>query len=193
MSRAQLKKYLQGLGETELREVILGLYDARKEAKEYLEFFIDPDIKDTVEKYRKLLTRQYFNSKGRPLKRFPLSEGNRLVKNAVTLGIPPEEACDIMVYNLEDAISWLVMRRSMGQTAWTALINTFRRAADYAFAYGLTEIMKERFDRLMKYSRHAPGHLRVEERLAQEYEEASIYNGKDHEDGLEDSNNPENG
>ena len=43
MSKAKLKKYLQTLSPKQVIEVMLKLYDARKEAKEYLEFYLAPD------------------------------------------------------------------------------------------------------------------------------------------------------
>ena len=43
MSKAKLKKYLQTLSKEQVIEVMLELYDARKEAKEYLEFYLTPD------------------------------------------------------------------------------------------------------------------------------------------------------
>ena len=42
MSKAQLKKHLLKLTQEEVIDVILELYDARKEAKEYLEFYMNP-------------------------------------------------------------------------------------------------------------------------------------------------------
>ncbi len=44
MSKAKLKKYLQTLSKEQVIEVMLELYDARKEAKEYLEFYLTPDL-----------------------------------------------------------------------------------------------------------------------------------------------------
>lgn len=44
MSKLALKKELEHLSSTQLIQIILDLYDARKEAKEYLEFFLNPDI-----------------------------------------------------------------------------------------------------------------------------------------------------
>ena len=43
MSKAKLKKYLQTLSKEQVIEVMLELYDARKEAKDYLEFYLTPD------------------------------------------------------------------------------------------------------------------------------------------------------
>lgn len=43
MTKAQLKKHLQKLPKEQVIEVILELYDARKEAKEYLDFYTNPN------------------------------------------------------------------------------------------------------------------------------------------------------
>lgn len=43
MSRTQLKKHLTALTKEQIIEVMLELYDARKEAKEYLEFYLNPN------------------------------------------------------------------------------------------------------------------------------------------------------
>ena len=38
MSKAQLKKHMKTLEKDEIIEMVMEMYDARKEAKEYLEF-----------------------------------------------------------------------------------------------------------------------------------------------------------
>lgn len=44
MSKKSLKKELDQLTKEQLSQIILDLYDARKEAKEYLEFFLHPNV-----------------------------------------------------------------------------------------------------------------------------------------------------
>ena len=56
MSKAKLKKYLQTLSKEQVIEVMLELYDARKEAKEYLEFYLTPNSNAELEKCKKVLT-----------------------------------------------------------------------------------------------------------------------------------------
>ena len=51
MSKAQLKKHLSALTKEQIIEVILELYDARKEAKEYLEFYLNPNEDEKLEEY----------------------------------------------------------------------------------------------------------------------------------------------
>ena len=43
MPKVTLKKYLGTLEKSEIIDVVLDLYDARKEAKEYLDYFLNPD------------------------------------------------------------------------------------------------------------------------------------------------------
>lgn len=50
MSKAQLKKELANMDAVQLRELILDLYSAKKEAKEYFEFFLEPDVNKLTEK-----------------------------------------------------------------------------------------------------------------------------------------------
>ena len=54
MSKAQLKKHLNTLEKPQIIEMVMELYDARKEAKEYLEFYLNPDENKELEKFKKI-------------------------------------------------------------------------------------------------------------------------------------------
>ena len=64
MSKAKLKKYLQTLSKEQVIEVILELYDARKEAKDYLEFYLTPDNNAELEKCKKAIRQEFFPTRG---------------------------------------------------------------------------------------------------------------------------------
>ena len=42
MGKAQLKKEIQALSREELEHLVLEAYEARKEIKQYFDFFLDP-------------------------------------------------------------------------------------------------------------------------------------------------------
>lgn len=44
MSKLQLRKHLRTMTADDLAALVLEVYDARKEAKEYLEYYLNPDI-----------------------------------------------------------------------------------------------------------------------------------------------------
>lgn len=55
MSKVTLKKYLGTLEKSEIIDVVLDLYDARKEAKECLDYFLNPDEKAKMNEYKAIL------------------------------------------------------------------------------------------------------------------------------------------
>lgn len=49
MSKTELRKQLRTLEADDLRELIMEIYGARREAKEYLEFWLNPDIRKKLD------------------------------------------------------------------------------------------------------------------------------------------------
>ena len=64
MSKARLKRQLQSLPKERVIEIMLELYDARKEAKEYLEFYLTPDSNAELEKCKKIIRQEFFPPRG---------------------------------------------------------------------------------------------------------------------------------
>lgn len=58
MSKLLLKKELKHLTKEQIVEVILSAYGASKEAKEYFDFFIDPNPSQLLEKYQNLIAKE---------------------------------------------------------------------------------------------------------------------------------------
>lgn len=58
MSKLQLKKILMTMDADDLRALVLQTYDARKEAKEFLDFFANPDIDKKLEKTTEALNKE---------------------------------------------------------------------------------------------------------------------------------------
>lgn len=170
MSKAKLKKYLATLTKEQLIEVITELYDARKEACDYLEFFMQPDAKSELEKARKNLWRTYFTPQGKGRPRPDKKNGSEIVKNFVSLGTEPEMNADIYLYHAELVVCWLVIRRVASKTAWDTLVNIFGKAAEAITSYDYTENFRRRIDKVLDYSGYAPEELRVEARLREQLE-----------------------
>ncbi len=65
MSKAQFKKELAAMDREQLTGLLLEAYDARKETKEYFEFFLNPDTDSLVEKYHKIIAKEFAREKRR--------------------------------------------------------------------------------------------------------------------------------
>ena len=102
MSKTQLKKELARMTAEQMAEMILDLYDARPEAKEYLDFFIRPDVDAKLEKAKAAVRKEMWRtSRGRSRAR--TSRMKRFIKDISSLNPGPEAVVEIMVYTIEQA------------------------------------------------------------------------------------------
>ena len=75
MSKSTIKKLLQSMTKEDIIEMVLELYSARKEAKEYLEFYASPDEKEKLEESRVLSVRSSILKNGENHRHaFPFAE-----------------------------------------------------------------------------------------------------------------------
>lgn len=97
MSKSQLKKELQTLDKNQLIEVLLSTYSSSAGAKEYLDFFLNPDVDALMDKKLKIIDRElartkYGYSKAR------VSVLNKTLKEFSSFGVP---AFDVARFALE--------------------------------------------------------------------------------------------
>lgn len=86
----------------QIAELVVELYDARPEAKEYLDFYIRPDIDAKLDKARRLINKEITRvSRGRSKMRS--TRLKRLIKDITSLNPGPEPICEIMTFTVEAA------------------------------------------------------------------------------------------
>ncbi len=117
MSKATVKKALKELDHDSLVEMVMDLYSARKEAREYLEFWVDPDIDREVENLKTRLWKAFFLPQDKPRRKPGFTEAKQLMKNFLTLCHEPDKIADILLYYPETILRWLRERKGLGMTA----------------------------------------------------------------------------
>ena len=60
MSKAALKKHLISLTNGQIVETVLEMYDTLKPAKEYLEYFMNPNEQELFEKHKAVIVREFY-------------------------------------------------------------------------------------------------------------------------------------
>lgn len=95
MSKAQLKK-LSVLNKKQIIEMILQLYDVRKETKRYLELYLNSNEDEKLEEYKRIIRGEFFPKRGESKCCF-----NVLISDFKKL--KPHSAClaDLMLYYIE--------------------------------------------------------------------------------------------
>ena len=127
MSKAALKKELKSFTPEQLTEVILNVYDSSKEAKAYLEFFLNPDpdafLKEKFEAILKELkrTKRGGVSKGR------ISVIRQMIKQGMAYGLTPDYIDKLMM----GAISLLVSAERYIYYPASLFNGTYRLVSDY--------------------------------------------------------------
>lgn len=97
----------------QIAEMVLDLYSARPEAKEYLDFFVSPDIDKKLDKARSAIKKEISRtSRGRNKARS--TKVRRLIKDVASLNPGAEHVAEIMTFALE----------TMCETSRTQIIKT---------------------------------------------------------------------
>ena len=107
MSKAKLKKYLQTLSKEQVIEVMLELYDARKEAKEYLEFYLAPDSNAELEKCKKAIRQEFFPTRGFSEKP-SFAKCRKVISDFQKLKTEPTYVADLMLFYIEQGCEYTV-------------------------------------------------------------------------------------
>lgn len=107
MSKARLKKTLAEMSAEQIAELVLELYDARKEAKEYLEFWLEPDTGKALEKAKKKVQRVFYSGEDRPRKRPSLTELNRISHDFTAQVFDHQAVADLLLHVAETQCEWL--------------------------------------------------------------------------------------
>ncbi len=145
--KPNLKKHLSALTKEQIIEVILELYDARKEAKEYLEFYLNPNEDEKLEEYKRIIRDEFFPKRGEPKCRF------NICRKAISdfKKLKPHPAClaDLMLYYIEMGCEMTSMYGDMWEQYYITLENNFDKAMKFIFMHGLLAQYYERIEKLL--------------------------------------------
>jgi hypothetical protein len=148
MSKVQLKKHLSTFTKEQIIEVILDLYDARKEAKEYLEFYLNPNEDVKLDEYKKIIRNEFFPKRGEPKCRFSICR--KAISDFKNLKPHPACLADLMLYYIETGCEMTRMYGDMWEQYYTTLGTNFGKAMALIAQLGYTEQFSERIERMLK-------------------------------------------
>ncbi len=147
MSKVQLKKHLAQLTKEQVIEVILELYDARKEAKEYLDFYLNPNDDAKLEEYKKIIYNEFFPNRGEPKCRFSVCR--KAISDFKKLKPSPFCIADLMLFYIETGVSMTVEYGDMWEQYYTALENNFAKTMEFISKTGYLEALSPRIEKML--------------------------------------------
>lgn len=161
MSKTTLKKQLNELTREQLIEVMLELYEARKDAREYLEYYVNPDEKKMYEKYQAVIIKEFFPAKGRAKGRTSVCK--KAIKEFTTLHPSPRLIADLRMTLVETIYQYAAGMRSWIRDSQEGMaLSMFADTLKYLFANGLLDEYSRRIDNLLAAAGKLRGPLRTE-------------------------------
>ena len=143
MSKTTLKKTLRELTRDQIIDVVLELYDARRDAREYLEYFVNPDEAGMAEKARAIIAKEFFPPRGRAKGRSLICR--RAIKDYTLLHPSPRHIAAVNLYLVECVITYAVAKRWwITETQEKLLHSALIEAVDYCISHDLYEDMHSR-------------------------------------------------
>lgn len=162
MSKSQLKKELEQLSAEQLRQIITDAYGARKEIRDYFEFFLNPDADKLIERANTQIVKELNRSKWRRSKA-RVTVIKKVIKDVASLNPGEEYLMGLMMstlVNIGITDVYLELPQSLMNYS-AALIKEYIALADKA---ELASQAAERIEALlqndslrMTYRRHVAG------------------------------------
>lgn len=152
MSKTTVSKALSQLDRDSLKGLILELYAARREARDWLEFWAEPDIEKEYKKAIERISKLHFLPSKKPRAKVAASDISAVLKNFKSLCPDPERIGYLMLTTGELMYNWLVARRGKGMNAYRSRLDTMTAGIqEHIDAYDLGNMMSERLKRLNEY------------------------------------------
>lgn len=160
MSKAALKKTMSALEKEQVIEIVCELYDARKEAKEYLEYWLNPNPAKALETAKESVDKMFFFTSGKNRKEPSATSLKKLVKDFSLMVFEPEMIADLLVHIAMQHYKWLTGKTSGFMTVETSVRRSYENAFTYVEGAGLEPVYGLKLQRLKEYIddffRHPP-------------------------------------
>ena len=151
MSKSQVKKLLSGMSKEEVINVVMELYDARKEARDYLDYYANPDETSELEKFKKIVLKEFDDDISRnPQCRFSvcrkaLSDFKKLTPSSDTLA-------EAMVFYMERVYEFSFCAGDLWEQYYDSAISNFQSTLKFLIKNNLLESMMPRIVQIMAWS-----------------------------------------
>ncbi len=148
MSKSKLRKKLETLPKDKVINLVMSLYDASKEAKTYLEFYITPNSYAEVERYKKIIRNEFFPARGFSEKP-SFATCRKAISEFKKLKPAPVCVADLMLYYIEQGCAYTMTFGDMWEKYYTTLEDNFAKAMEFIFQHGLLINYYERIENML--------------------------------------------
>ena len=148
MAKRALQKYLQELKKEELEEQIMDLYHRFPAVKEYFDFSFNPKEEKLLEEAKLKISKEFFPLNGRKAKA-RRGVAQKLVKKYIGLGVDPIVIADVMLYSIEIAQEFNLIKPQKQEAFYKSMQNSFEKALEFIKANKIEQDFNQRLERIV--------------------------------------------
>ena len=147
MSKRDLKKYLKNLDKDEIIKIILDTYSKNKDAKEYLDYLVEPNVNEQLLKAKKIIVDEYF-----PEKTFPPKARLSVAKRAITdfkrFNPSNELFAELLLFLVEQCCEFAYKYGVDDEPFYESIEKNYRRFLDFCDKHDLLDKFELRAEKV---------------------------------------------
>ena len=150
MSKSQVKKLLAGMSKEEVINTVMELYDARKEARDYLDYYVNPNESNELEKFKKIVLKEFDDDISRdPQCRFSVCR--KALSDFKKLAPSTETLAEAMVYYVERVCEFSFYAGDLWEQYYDSAVSNFRSMLKFLVKNDVLEAMMPRVVQIMAW------------------------------------------
>ena len=150
MSKSQVKKLLAGMSKEEVINTVMELYDARKEARDYLDYYVNPNESNELEKFKKIVLKEFDDDISRdPQCRFSVCR--KALSDFKKLAPSTETLAEAMVYYVERVCEFSFDAGDLWEQYYDSAVSNFRSMLKFLVKNDMLEAMMPRVVQIMAW------------------------------------------
>ena len=150
MSKPQLKRHLQSLTQKQIIDVILQLYDAKKEAQEWLDYYLQPNESAKLEQFKKIINDEFYPS-GRKEPKTRFSVCRKAISDFKKLHPRDEYVAELMAFYVETGCRFTYDFGDMWEQYYDSMTRNFAAMMKFLNTHNLIVRFQSNLNNILRY------------------------------------------
>ena len=139
------------MDKSEIIKMVLELYSARKEAKEYLDFYAEPNEGQKLEEYKHIIREEFYPSRNRePKTRFSVCR--KALSDFKKLKPSEDSVAELMVFYMENACQFTYDYGDMWEQFYDSVESNFDKTLRHIVLYDLWDKYDSRIKQCLRWA-----------------------------------------
>lgn len=151
MSKAKLRSLLLSLEKKQIISIVLELYSTSKEAKGYLDYFVEPNEQEKVKEYKAIIEKEFYpRGKKEPQIRFSVCR--KAISDYKKLSPSAQSLADLMLFYMETACMFTYDFGDMWEQYYTSVEKNFDKTLAFIADHDLIEAFLPRIEQCLVWA-----------------------------------------